>query len=222
MNLNGLVTGGVVLSLVGSAVAGPLVFQIDIVALSAASAGPFSDSYTGAFSVFNTPAEPDTDLDAEILDILVDGVAQSTGGALAADFFFDLNIVFSAGKIASGDLTVKIDETGSENTYTATLKPTVGVAIQDVGGLGTIFNIAGLTFDGMFSSPAGTFLGVGVSPWGSIQPVPGWFSEIAFQPVGAGHEDADTDVDVFVTIPLPTGAVLAGVGLSGVLIRRRR
>lgn len=59
---------------------------------------------------------------------------------------------------------------GSENSYTADVAPTCDVAILDIGG---IFLIGRLTFDGLFDTPLGTFLGVDVSPWGSLQPVTG-------------------------------------------------
>ena len=196
------------------------VLQIDTNALSAEADSAFSDTYTGDFRVFNTASTPDTDGDAEILDVLINGAAQGTGGATASEFYFEMNIEFSAGKIVSGDVTVKVDQSGSENTYTAALAPTASVAIQDVGGLGIIFNIGGLTFAGAFASPTGTFLGVDISPWGNAQPVPGRFSEIAFIP-DSSNNDSDTDVDVFI-IPLPSGAALASIGLMGMLARRRR
>ncbi len=217
MNLNGLVTCGVVALVAGSTL-GDTVLQIDIDALSAKADSAFSATYTGGLHVFNTAADPDTDLDAKILDVLIDGVAQGTGGATVGAFHFDMTIAFSAGKITSGLVTVKVDQTGSEQTYSASLSPSSGVAILDVGG--GYFVIGGLTFAGTFATPAGTFLGVDISTWGSAQPVPGSFSDIAFNP-DSSHEDSDTDVDLFI-IPLPSGAALAGVGLSGLLVRRRR
>ncbi len=221
MNRKSLVAGGVVVTLAGGAMAAPLVFQIDADAMSASASGAFSEGFTGTFKLFNTPADPDTNGNAVILDILVDGTPQTTGGADADEFFFEMNITFDTGRITAGDVTVKVDETGSVNTYSADIRPTTGVAIQDVGDAGFTYNIAGLTFDGMFADDDGTFLGVDISPWGSAQPVPGFFSTITFEP-NASHEDADVDSDVFVMIPLPSGAALAGLGLSGIVVRRRR
>jgi len=195
------------------------VFQIDINALSARASGAFSTSFTGTLDVFNSPASPDFDGDAEILDVLIDSTPQGTGGAATADFFFEMSISFVGGSITSGALTVKVDEAGSENTYTASISPTSGSSIIEFAP--GIFTIGGLTFDGAFSDPSGTFLGVDITRWGSIPQVPGRFSDIEFSPNGS-FEDADTDVDVFVLIPLPSGAAMAGLGLLALGGRWRR
>ncbi len=194
------------------------VLQVDVDALSAEASGTFSESFTGDLHVFNTATDADLNGNAEILDVLIDGTAQSTGGAGVGDFAFDMTISFAAGKITDGSLTLAVDQSGSENSYTADIAPTSGVAILDIGG---IFLIGGLTFDGLFDAPLGTFLGVDVSTWGSVQPVSGSFSQIAFEP-DAGNADADTDVDVFIAVPTPAAAGMASVGFLTLLGRRRR
>lgn len=195
------------------------VLQVDVNGLSARSSGAFSESFTGSLSVFSSVANPDLDGDAEILDVLIDGNNQNTTGAAFGDFSFELTLMFSAGTINAGFLQVRVDENGSENTYSAMVSPGSGGSILEIGP--GEFIIGGLTFDGMFASPAGTFLGVDITPWGSRQPVPGRFSQIEFSPDGS-NEDVDTDVDVFVLIPMPGAAGLAGLGLAGLAIRRRR
>ncbi len=195
------------------------VFQIDINGLTARASGAFSESFTGTLSVFSSPANPDLDGDAEILDVLVDGVNQNTGGASFGNFFFEMDLTFSNGSLNAGLVTVKVDENGSENTYTAMVSPTGGSSILEIGP--DTFLIGGLTFDGMFADAAGTFLGVDITPWGSRQPVPGRFSQIEFSP-DANFEDRDTDVDVFVLVPMPGAAAMAGLGLLGLGVRRRR
>ena len=194
------------------------IFQVDIDALTAEATGAFSETFTGDLHVFNTAADPDANGNAEILDVLINGGAQATGGAVAADFAFDMTISFDGGKITSGSLMVGVDQSSSENAYSASIAPTAGIAILDIGG---VFLIGGLTFDGLFDSPAGTFLGVDVTPWGDEQPVPGHFSQIAYEPDGS-FIDADTDVDVFISVPTPAAAGMASLGFLTLLGRRRR
>lgn len=194
------------------------VLQIDVDALSAVASGAFSETFTGSLHVFNTAADEDFNENAEILDVLIDGDAQGTGGAGVDEFSFDMVLNFSGGNITSGTIEVAVDQGGSENTYAADVAATSGGSILDIGGT---FLIGGLTFDGLFASPAGTFLGVDISRWGDVQPVPGRFAQIAFEPNG-DNIDEDTDVDVFIAIPTPAGAAMAGLGLLGVAARRRR
>ncbi len=194
------------------------VFQVDVDALTAEATGAFSETFTGDLHVFNTAADPDSNGNAEILDVLINGAAQGTGGAGVGDFAFDMSISFTDGKITSGSLHLAVDQAGSENTYTASIGTTSSSAILDIGG---IFIIGGLTFDGLFDAPAGTFLGVDVTPWGDEQPDLGSFAQIAFQPDGS-FTDADTDVDVFISVPTPAAAGMASVGFLTLLGRRRR
>ncbi len=195
------------------------ILQIDIDALSAEASGAFSESFTGTLHIFNNATDADLNGNAEILDLLVDGTAQGTGGATTSEFAFDMNISFAGGEITSGSLTVAVDQGGSENTYTASLAPTSGGAILDIGN-GT-FLVGGLTFNGLFADADGTFLGVDITRWGSIQPVPGRFAQIAFTP-NQDNIDSDTDVDVFIAVPTPAGAAMAGLGILGLAARRRR
>ncbi len=192
-------------------------FQIDANAMTTHASGPFSEMFTGMFSVTNTLADPDVDGDSSILDVLIDGVRQHSGGATSGAFAFELDVEFAGGDIVSGFLSVSHDSTGSENVYSAELSPTAGGAILEIGD-GT-FVIGGMTFEGMWVDPSGTFLGVDISPWGSAQPLLGRFSDIAFTP-NDDHMDPDTDVDVFMLVPAPAGGLLFGVGALAFLRRR--
>lgn len=207
---------GLVLCVAGSVASAQGLLQLDIDALSARAIGtPFDENFTGDLRIFNTAAEPDVDGDAKILDVLIDGTRQFTGGADAPEFSFLLEIAFLNGDIVSGGLSVSHDQTGSENTYVATLSPGVN-SILDIGG--GSFILGGLTFGGLWNNPAGTFLGVDISPWGSVQPVDGFFANIAFEP-DANNFDSDVDVDVF---QIPAPGTLALVGLGGLAAARRR
>lgn len=217
MRTAGVIGAAAIAAAAGFAQAGD-VLQVDLDALTARASGAFSETFTGTFRMHNTAADPDVDGDAAILDVLIDGVAQNTGGANAAGFGFDMNLTFANGFITSGNILLTVDQAGSENTYTASVSPAQSPSILNVGGS---FLIGGLTFDGMFSDPSGTLLGVDITRWGSIQPVPGFFSTITFEP-NAANMDVDTDVDVFVMVPTPAAAGMAGLGLVGLGLRRRR
>lgn len=213
---------GIIVAAVGIAGSGAMAaneLQFDVDALTADASGAFSESFTGTLHVYNTAAMADVNGNAMLLDLLVDGTAQGTGGASTSAFSFDLSISFSGGDITGGSVSIAVDQGGSENTYTASLASSSGGAILFIGG-GT-YIIGGLTFDGTFADAAGTFLGVDITPWGSRQPVPGRFSQIAFNPDARGR-DVDTDVDVFVAVPLPGAAGMASLGVLGLASRRRR
>ena len=207
-----------ILALAGTAgmAIGQDLLQVDVDALSAEASGAFSDSFDGNLFVFGSVANPDLDNDASILDVLIDGNSQGTGGAAPGAFSFEMAILFAGGDVVSGDLTLSVDGDGSENTYTTELASTVDGAILDIGG-GT-FIISALTTSGNWSDSNGTFLGVNVTPWGSN--VDGFFAQIDFNPNG-DNIDLDTDVDVFMFVPAPGTAfgLIAGLGLMG---RRRR
>ncbi len=195
--------------------AGQDLLQIDIDALSAQASGPFSDTFTGDLLVFGSIANPDVDGDTSILDVIIDGNAQGTGGATAAEFSFEMSISFAGGDVVSGSLFVSADANGSENTYRTDIPASNGGAILDAG---SFFIVSALTINGNWTDENGTFLGVDVTPWG--RNVDGFFAQIDFQP-DSRFRDIDTDVDVFMRVPAPATALglVAGLGLMG---RRRR
>lgn len=212
-----IVTAAGIATLSGAAAAQP-VLQVDINALSATASAPFNQNFTGQLHVFHTPADPDVDGDAEILEVLIDGTSQNTGGAEPDEFSFEMFANFSGGMLTGGSLTVSVDANGSENTYTANILPSGSPSILHIGG--GIFLLGGDTSGGNFTNPGGTFLGVDISPWGNFQPLPGAFTQIELN-FGANLLDADTDVDVFV-VPTPGSLVLLAIGgLAAMPVRRR-
>jgi len=192
--------------------------QIDMNGLGAefSGQGVFDEDFTGTLHVFNNIGSPDPDGDAFILDLLIDGVAQGTGGASAGEFSFDLIAEFVGGSIVGGSIMVSVDTGGSENTYSSLLLPDGDGSILDIGG-GT-FLIGGAYGGGdHWTDPNGTLLGVDISPWGNAD---GFFNQIELNFAGGGTMDLDTDVDMFFIVPAP--GTLALLGMGGLLATRRR
>ena len=204
-----------VLGAIGTAASAQTTLQVDINGLSTEVDGVFSDSYTGGVHVFNTILSPDFDADTNILDVLIDGSAQNTGGATFGQFSFEILADFVNGSITGGSLTLSVDAFGSENTYSSNLMPTQDGSILDIGG-GTF--IIGGEFAGgdHWSNPSGSFLGVDIAPWGDAD---GFFAQIDVN-FGGGLMDPDTDVDVFMVTPAP--GTLGLLGLGGLFAVRRR
>lgn len=221
MNLNILVAGGVVGTMAFGAL-GDQLLQFDVNSLRAVATGPlFSTGFTGTLLITDVG---DFDANAEITDLLVDGNPQGVTAAFG-DFFFEMNIEFDSGKIVTGDIKITADADGiaggATQTYDATIAPSAGVAILDIGGT---FQIGGITLDGTWTTPTGPFalfLGVDISPWGDVEPDVGSFADVFFDP-GADNISDNSQADVWVMIPLPGPAAMAGLGLTGLLVRRRR
>ncbi|MCB9846151.1 MAG: PEP-CTERM sorting domain-containing protein [Phycisphaeraceae bacterium] len=188
--------------------------QVDFDALSAMVSGPMSESFTGSLHVYNTLANPDIDGDASILDVLIDGDSQQTGGASVAGFAFDMMIRFLDGRLTGGELMFSVNQSGTENTYASTILPSPTVSILQIAP--NRFILGGLLGEGAWSEGIGTFLGVDINPWATSV---GSFSQIEMN-FGANRLDPDTDVDVFLNIPAPSS--LALLGLGGLVATRRR
>ena len=77
-----LIVGGLVGAASPLALATPITLQIDINALSAQASGPLSEDFSGTIQLFNTPQQPDPN--AQIVDLLVDGVLAPPLGTLTA------------------------------------------------------------------------------------------------------------------------------------------
>ncbi len=151
------------------------------------------------------------DANSVLAGVLLNGMNQTLSSTLAS---FSGDILFAGGFVSGGSFTVTNVDGSS---YSASIVAGIG-RIRTQAGQG--FRIDGLTFQGLFSGPL--FAGVNVSPFFSVQPLFGSFLHFAFSPNAAGR-DADADIDIFATIPLPTSAGLAGAGLLGLAgIRRRR
>ncbi len=151
------------------------------------------------------------DVNSVLAGVALDGVSQSLTSSLAS---FAGTIELINGFVNGGSFTVTNLDGSS---YTASIVAGVGRVNTQVG---QGFRIDGLTFQGLFSGPL--FAGANVNPFFSVQPLFGSFLHFAFNPNAQGL-DSDADIDIFATIPLPTSAGLATVGLLGLAgVRRRR
>lgn len=188
--------------------------QFDIDGLTAECDNPFSEDYTGRLHIYNTILSPDPDFDTSIVEVLIDGTSQNTGGADASEFAFEIIADFVDGSVTGGTIMLSLNATGSENTYTSNLVATDRGSILDIGG-GTF--ILGAEFAGgdRWTNPSGTALGVDVSPWASAD---GFYTQIDLN--FDGLMDMDTDVDVFFVVPTP--ASLGVLAMGGLLASRRR
>ncbi|MDX9912614.1 MAG: hypothetical protein RBS39_12355 [Phycisphaerales bacterium] len=200
------------------------ILQVDFNAGTGTVTAPFSTNYTGMFKVTNVLGGGARDMNAVILDLLVDGTEQGVGQVSTADFNFNLMADFVNGKITGGSVEIVGVAGGVEGAagrYTAQIVPnnTSDVNILQVQGSG-LFVISGLTFNGFFDSA--DFFGFDVTEWDMAEPLRGNFDTIAFQP-GTSGTDNNVDVDVFIQgIPLPTTAGMGLAGLALVGTRRRR
>ncbi len=196
--------------LAGAGVASATIeLQIDVNALTAAASGPgFDENFTGSVDLSDNG-------NSALAGILIDGVQQAFAGTLN-DFTGTINL--NNGDVTGGSFTVAVLESDNVtiNTYSATISSGAG-DVNSQAGQG--FNIDGLTFQGMFSSS--TFAGVDVSAWFDAQPLTGSFLQFAFNPNMQGV-DTQSDIDIFVTVPLPAGGAMAFVGLAGLASVRRR
>jgi hypothetical protein len=184
------------------------VLQIDVNSLTATAAPGFSTSYTGSVDL-------STNMNSELAGILIGGSNQMISGTLD-NFTGTINLV--NGQVDGGSFVVSVLESDGVtiNSYSATINDAAG-QVNTQAGQG--FSIDGLTFDGTFSSA--TFAGVDVAKWFDNQPLTGSFIQFAFNPNAQGV-DGDSDIDIFVVVPLPAGGMLAFAGLAGLVGVRRR
>ncbi|MGD9692479.1 MAG: hypothetical protein AB7G17_10700 [Phycisphaerales bacterium] len=151
-----------------------------------------------------------SDVNSVLAAVALNGTAQPLTSTL---FSFVGEIILNNGFVDGGSFTATNVDGSS---YTASIVAGVGRVRTQVG---QGFRIDGLTFQGLFSGPL--FAGANVNPFFSVQPLFGSFLHFAFNP-DAGGLDADADIDVFATIPLPTSGALAAAGLIGLAGNRRR
>ncbi len=187
--------------------------QIDTNAIVAEASGPLSEDFTGSLVLSHGGGV--TDPDGRILDLLIDGTRQHTGGTM--DFSYLLSLTFDSGRITGGELRIGVDDTGSENVYEAIVSEAVSGSIIEIAGQ---FMIGGQTEGGTFADPNGTLIGLDVSDWGNAAPALGSFAIIGLNPDGNGI-DPDADVDVFVLTPTPGVLPALGMGLAFCSRRRR-
>lgn len=150
-------------------------------------------------------------VDTELAGLLIDGVPQ--GVTLGRLSNLTGQIDFVSGNVTGGDLTVTLDD---GETFNADIQNGVG-SIQFQAGEG--FSIDGLLSSTTFSSDM--FAGVDISRWFDAQPLPGSFITFAFDPDSTGFS-SNTSTDVFIIVPSPLAGGMAGLGLFGLAVRRRR
>jgi hypothetical protein len=201
------VLGAVVAVAVGSAaMANPTTMGIDINSLSATyvGPGPFGVNSSGAINLT-------VDTNSVLAGVDLDGVGQSLSAGLLS---FTGQILLNSGFVQGGSLSV-VNSDGT--SYTAQIVAGVGqVRVQAGQG----FSIDGLTFQGLFNGPS--FAGVAIPQFFAAQPLTGAFLTFKFRPDENGF-DPDSDIDMFIEIPLPTGAGLASMGMLALGgLRRRR
>lgn len=168
-------------------------------------------THTGAVSIAH-------DGNSILAGVSIDGVnmPKTPGLSLTASGRIDL----LNGNVMGGFFSVLLSD-GS--AYDASIVSGAGKVTTQVG---QGFKIDGLTFNGLFSDSGlpgmvDRFAGVDISAFTSLEPLFGAFLQFAFSPNAQGY-DADSDLDLVVTIPLPGSAGLAAVGLLGLASRRRR
>lgn len=184
------------------------VLQIDVNALTATAGAGFGTGYTGNVVL-------STNANSELAGILIEGVNQGISGTLD-NFAGTINLV--GGAVTGGSFSIDVLEADNVtvNTYSASIESGAG-QVNTQAGQG--FSIDGLTFAGAFTSA--TYAGVDVTKWFDAQPLRGSFLQFAFNP-DANGVDSGSDIDVFVTVPLPAGGALAFAGMAGLVGVRRR
>ena len=198
---------------IGSAANADTELQIDLNSLLTTGGGSsFGTGFSGTMTIAD---DSDSALNAGFID-----------GALGTGFFslalkdMSGSITLLAGTVTGGSLTVIAWDTtpgsGTFSTYAASIVPGSGV-ITSQAGQG--FSIDGLTFSGTFSST--TFAGVDVTAFDDVEPLWGSFLEFGYDPDTSGV-DANSDLDLYVIIPLPSTAGLGLLGLATIGARRRR
>lgn len=147
---------------------------------------------------------------SSLAGVRINGVAQAITSTLAS---YSGRIDLVNGGVVGGFVSV-LNADGS--TYAASIVNGAG-SVSKQAGQG--FSIDGLTFNGVFGS--GAFAGVNVTPWFNAQPRPGSVLTFAFSPNAQGV-DINSDVDLYVLVPVPQAAGLGFVSLIGLAAGRRR
>lgn len=182
--------------------------QLDLNSIVVSGGAGFDQNFSGTLTL-------GTDANSSLAGILLNGTGIGPGAGWSLSSLVG-TIDISGGTISGGSFTITAGDGISTDTYTAAIVNGVG-SITFEAGIGWRLN--GVTFNGLFSGD--TFAGTDVSVFNAAEPLSGAFTEFAFSPDAAGI-DTDANMDVFVTIPLPTTAAMASLPLLGLAVRRRR
>jgi hypothetical protein len=153
-------------------------------------------------------------VNSTLAEVLIDGADQNVAPNQFASFSGTIDV--SASVVTGGSLSLSLV---NGDTFTAIIVAGSG-HVNTQAGQG--FSIDGLLTSAFFN--ASTFAGVDITPWYLAQMpsgLNGSFLNFQFSPNASGF-DSDTDIDIFVVIPTPLAAGMAGVGLMGLAARRRR
>jgi hypothetical protein len=182
------------------------VLQFDLDGIVVDAGGAFSENYTGTLSLYSQSP-------ANLVGVFLNGANMTANGSFtgALDAFTG-TVHLVDGKIVGGGFSLVL--VGGDS-YGAQIVEGTGMVRRLRSG----YFFEGLTFDGMFSSAS--FGGVDIQPWFDAQPLLGNFIEFGYTPNAFGFDNT-ANLDIFVIVPLPTGAGLAGAGLLTLACVRRR
>lgn len=184
--------------------------------------GAFDENFTGSLRLGHNSL-------SSMARILIDGtstnfdrdISDGNGWALS---HFSAKINITDGAVVGGFIYLEVESfqngvrTSEINTYEADIVAGIG-AVRRQAGQG--FRIDGLTMEGMFSDAS--FAGVDISPWFNAQPLAGSFINFSFDPgQNPFGEDQNSNVDIFVVVPLPLASVIGLAGVGILTLTRRR
>lgn len=194
------------LALVATASAGINLIRFDFNSVSADAGGAFAGTnHTGAVNVWNDP-------DTSFVGAAINGNPVVPTGALSS-LSAMINMV-AGGTVGGGAFTVVLDQ---GETLTGVLGG--GGAVFPQAGQG--FSVDGFVFTATFSNLVGGlfFGGVNVGQFGTQ--FNGSYLLSAYGPNGQGFDD-NANLEIYLEIPAPGAAALAGVaGIAGARRRRR-
>ncbi len=168
-------------------------------------------THTGALAISQ-------DANSVLAGVSINGVNQTKTPGLTLTASGRIELL--SGNVMGGFFNIQMSD-GSG--YSASIVSGIGkVTVQAGQG----WKIDGLTFAGLFTDSGlpgmiDRFAGVDISAFAAAEPLFGAFLQFAFSPNAQGH-DADSDLDLIVSIPLPGSAGLATLGMLGLASRRRR
>lgn len=191
-------------------------FDLNSIVVQALDAGGAAVAFGGLSHTGSLAFSLDADSG---LAVFIDGSGfpSLNRGGPAGSFSLSGGIDLNNGVVTGGSITISID--GGADTYSTSIRNGSGTVKVEANQGANSFSIDGLTFNGMFSD--GLFGNIDVTDFVALQPFGGNFINFDFAPDANGRA-GDADLDVFTIIPLPHPAALAGFGLAGIVVARRR
>lgn len=183
------------------------VLQFDLDGVVVDAGGAFDETFTGTLNLYSQSP-------SNLVGVFMDGVNMTANGSFTGVMdSFTGTVHLVGGQIVGGGFSLAL---AGGDSYGAQIVEGTGMVRRLRSG----YFFEGLTFDGVFSDS--TFGGLNIQPWFDAQPLVGNFIEFGYTPDANGY-DSTANLDIFVIIPLPTGAGLAAAGLlAAACVRRRR